>query len=92
MTRLATFFRGAWPPLLRCITLATSAALFGLNSILIRTIGHIVKAGSTGAVAGGGLTLWAALGCAVMAASGVLLLSRDYPIANQPTRVGELET
>jgi hypothetical protein len=145
---LATLFRGAWPPIVRCITLATAAAaLFGLNSILIRTIGHIIKVHPTGAgpvlltavlglavalpvglwamqsaylsgsphiviccltlidpisavlggnlllqdgVAVGGLTLWAALGCAVIAASGVLLLSRDYPV-DQPSRAGELK-
>jgi hypothetical protein len=143
---LAILSRGAWPPVIRCITLATAAAaLFGLNSILIRTIGNIIKRGLVGAagpvlwtsvlglavalpvglwamqsaylsgsphivicvltlvdpvsavvgghlllhdgVAIGGLTLWAAVGCGVVAGFGVLLLSRDYPV-DRPTGAG----
>ncbi len=126
-------------PLLRCVLLATAAAmLFGVNSIFIRLIGHIVRtnllaaelpvlvaaalglaivvpvglwsmqsaylAGSpqvviccltlidpVTAVLGGRLmlhdgltvstmTLLLAGGCALVAAAGVVLLSREYPV------------
>lgn len=36
----------AWPVLVRCVVLSvTAAVLFGLNSILLRMVGHLVKAG-----------------------------------------------
>lgn len=134
----------AWaPPLVRCVSRAVVAAvLFGINSVLIRTLGQIIAAGSwadeTGlvvtslvglavalpfgvwamqsaylfgspqvviccltlidplsAVVGGrtflqdgaaitGPTLTAALGCALVAAVGVVLLARDYPAETAP--------
>lgn len=135
---LAIVIRWGRRPLLRCVTLAvTAATLFGLNSILIRTIGHIITTNTASAdrgvlivavagivvalpvglwamqmayvsgsphvviccltlvdplaaVAGGVLLLndgivmtpfaiTASVGCALMAAVGVLNLSRDYP-------------
>jgi len=37
---------GQGPPLVRCVSLAGSAALlFGLNAILIRLIGHLIQVG-----------------------------------------------
>ena len=129
----------AWaPPLLRCVSRAVvAAALFGLNSVLIRTLGEVIAtspADPTGlvvtsvvglavalpvgvwamqsaylfgspqvviccltlvdpltAVVGGrvllqdgaavtGPTLVTALACALVAAAGVVLLARDYPV------------
>ena len=131
-------------PLTRCLVLATAAAvLFGLNSILIRMIGHVLSTGSVGAswpvlltavlglalalpvglwamqtaylagsphvviccltladpitavlgghwllqdgVAVSGPALSGAVVCALAAAAGVVLLSRDYP-AESPAR------
>ena len=46
LTGVAVLTRTRAAPLLRCVTLAAAAAvLFGLNSILIRTAGHLVSAG-----------------------------------------------
>lgn len=37
---------GKGPPLVRCVSLASAAALlFGLNSILIRLVGHLIRVG-----------------------------------------------
>ena len=135
----------AWaPPLLRCVSRAVvAAALFGLNSVLIRTLGEVIATpptDSTGlvvtsvvglavalpvgvwamqsadrfgspqvviccltlvdpltAVVGGrvllqdgaavtGPTLVVALACALVAAAGVVLLARDYPVDAVPER------
>lgn len=130
------------PPLLRCVVRAVvAAALFGLNSVLIRALGEIISSSpvhpvglvvtslagialalplvvwamqSTNlfgspqvviccltlidpvtAVVGGklllqdgarvtGLTLAAAVACAVVTAAGVVLLARDYPADDAP--------
>jgi hypothetical protein len=135
---LVTVLPVSVPPLVRCVLLAmAAAALFGLNSILLRMIGHVLSTGPVGsgwpvlltallglaaalpvglwamqtaylagsphvviccltltdpvtAVLGGhwllqdGVsvsrpTLAGAVACALAAAVGVLLLSRDYP-------------
>lgn len=137
------------PALLRCVSRAVvAAALFGLNSVLIRTLGEVIStspAHPTGlvvtsvvglcialplgiwamqsaylfgspqvviccltlidpltAVIGGrvllsdgaaitGPTLLAAVACAVVAAAGVVLLARDYPLELAPG-VSRVET
>lgn len=138
---------GRGPARLRCVTLASTAAvLFGLNSLLIRTIGEIVAAHAVptelpvlvtavvglvmalplgvwamqtayaagspqvviccltlmdplSAVVGGRLLLndgaaitggilLGVIGCALLAAAGVVLLSSDYPV-EAPAEVGD---
>lgn len=49
----------SWPPAARCLLLSvTAAVLFGLNAILLRTIGHLV---ATGGLAAHLPLLWTAL-------------------------------
>jgi len=46
-TGVLTFTGGAGPRFLRCVALASAGAvLFGLNSILIRLVGHLIRTGA----------------------------------------------
>jgi hypothetical protein len=74
---LATVTRGAGSPVLRCIALATAAAvLFGLNSILIRMVGHVL---STGSIAGAWPVLLAAvLGLGLSLPTGLWAMQTAY--------------
>lgn len=65
------------PPLVRCVTLAAAAAaLFGLNSVLIRTIGHIVTTDTI--AANQGLLIAAAAGIAVALPIGLWAMQTAY--------------
>ena len=140
---VALLLGGTWAPaVLRCLSRAVvAAALFGLNSVLIRTLGEVVVAPTAAliglvvtalvgialalplgvwamqsayrfgspqvviccltlidpltAVVGGrlllqdgasvtGSALAAALACALVAAAGVVMLARDYPVEAAP--------
>lgn len=68
---------GTRRPLLRCVTLAaTAACLFGINSILIRTIGHSVASGSL--AANRWVLITAALGIAVALPVGLWAMQTAY--------------
>jgi drug/metabolite transporter (DMT)-like permease len=65
------------PPLVRCVTLAAAAAaLFGLNSILIRTIGHILA--SSSASVDVGLLITAVVGLALALPVGLWAMQTAY--------------
>lgn len=63
---LAALLRRVGPPLLRCIALASTAAmLFALNAVLIRLLGHLVRTGSVQAASPVLLTSALAIGVAL---------------------------
>ncbi len=74
---LAIVLRSERHPLLRCVTLAVTAAmLFGLNSILIRTIGHVIT--TNAASAEPAVLVTAVVGIAVALPVGLWAMQTAY--------------